>query len=463
MNDILNTDTIAAISTGYSSGGIAVIRISGKDAFSSADRIFRGMDSPLSSCASHTVHYGHIVDPSLELIVDEVLVSIFRAPRTYTREDVVEISCHGGMFVARKILSLLFEYVRPAEPGEFTKRAFLNGRIDLSEANAVADIISSDNDRYLLNAERQLSGVLAKKVEDFRSKIVHEAAFIESAVDDPENYSLDGYGDVLSEKVDELIKGLSDLSETFSEGRIMKEGVETLIIGKPNVGKSSILNCLSRNESAIVTDIPGTTRDLISEKIRLSGITLNLIDSAGVHEADDRVEAIGVERTLSKIDEAKLIIFAVDSSEELDENDYHIFEKIRGKNVIVLLNKSDKPQALSEGSLKKLADLSKYVLRFSAKNGDGIEKLGSAISDIIFSGKGSEGRDIIITDERQKAECDNAVRSLLLVKRSIEDGLSEDFFTQDLMDAYDALGRIIGKGVSEDLIEEIFSKFCMGK
>ena len=463
MNDILNTDTIAAISTGYSSGGIAVIRISGNEAFAVSDRIFRGKDSPLSSCASHTLHYGHIVDPSDGSNVDEVLVSVFKAPRTYTREDVVEISCHGGMFVARKILSLLFEFVRPAEPGEFTKRAFLNGRIDLSEANAVADIISSDNDNYLKNAEQQLSGVLSKKVEDFRSKIVYEAAFIESAVDDPENYSLDGYPEELSKKLDELIEGLSSLSETFNEGRIMKEGVETLIIGKPNVGKSSILNCLSRNESAIVTDIPGTTRDLITEKIRLSGFTLNLIDSAGVHEAGDRVEAIGVERTLSKIEEAELIIFAVDSSEELDENDCRIIDEIKGRNVIILLNKSDKPCRLSEKSREKLADLSKYVLQFSAKNGDGIDSLGDAISDIFFSGKGAAGKEIIITDERQKAECDNAVKSLLLVKRSIEDGLSEDFFTQDLMDAYDALGRIIGKGISEDLVEEIFSKFCMGK
>ena len=463
MNDILNTDTIAAISTGYSSGGIAVIRISGNEAFAVSDRIFRGKDSPLSSCASHTVHYGHIIEPSDGSVVDEVLVSIFKAPRTYTREDVVEISCHGGMFVARKILSLLFEYVRPAEPGEFTKRAFLNGRIDLSEANAVADVISSDNDNYLKNAERQLSGVLSKKVEDFRSKIIYEAAFIESAVDDPENYSLEGYSEGLSKKLDELTEGLSSLSATFTEGRIMKEGVETLIIGKPNVGKSSILNCLSRNESAIVTDIPGTTRDLISEKIRLSGFTLNLIDSAGVHEAGDRVEAIGVERTLSKIEEAELIIFAVDSSKELDENDCRIIDEIKGRNVIILLNKSDKPCGLSEKSREKLADLSKYVLQFSAKNGNGIDSLGAAITDIFFSGKGAAGKEIIITDERQKAECDNAVKSLSLVKRSIEDGLSEDFFTQDLMDAYDALGRIIGKGISEDLVEEIFSKFCMGK
>ena len=463
MNDSLNTDTIAAISTGYSSGGIAVIRISGKDAISAADQLFRGKDSPLSSCASHTIHYGHIIDPSDGSKVDEVLVSVFLAPRTYTREDVVEVSCHGGMFVARKILSLFFKYVRPAEPGEFTKRAFLNGRIDLSEAEAVADIIASDNDNFLKNAERQLSGALAEKVEYFRSKILYESAFIESAVDDPENYSLAGYPEKLSKRLDELIEGLSSLSASFSEGRIMKEGIETLIIGKPNVGKSSILNCLAKNESAIVTDVPGTTRDLISEKIRLCGITLNLIDSAGVHEVSDRVEAIGVERTLSKISEAKLIIFVVDSSEELDEDDCRIIDEIKGKNLIVLMNKSDKPPGLSEKSMKKLADLSKYVLQFSAKNNEGIDRLGSAVSEIFLSGKGLEDKDIIITDERQRAECDNAVKSLSLVKRSIEDGLSEDFFTQDLMDAYDSLGRIIGKGVSEDLIDEIFSKFCMGK
>ena len=481
-------DTIAAIATGRAAGGIAIIRISGRDALSIIDEIFRGPDAPLSKEAANTIHYGHILD------IDEVLVSIFRAPHSYTTEDTVEINCHGGLYAADKVLdACIAAGARPAEPGEFTKRAFLAGRIDLSEAEAVADIISSDNDFSLRNSEKTLSGRLSKEIESYREKIIYECGFIESALDDPEHFSLEGFGTRLLSECRDWSAGLSRLSATFNDGKILKDGIDTVIVGKPNVGKSSILNLLSNSDRAIVTDVPGTTRDLIEERVRVGELTLNLIDSAGIRSTEDVVEQIGVEKSLGKMDEADLVLFVCDRSRPLDENDRKIAAALSGKKFLVLLNKSDAEAVISAEDVKALfainagpassdllsvsenaietdssAETQKNTVKiidFSARNSDGLQELKDDLQALFLS-EGAGKRDageVLLTNARHKYEIDSAVRSLTLVMNSIESGLPEDFYTVDLMDAYSALGRILGKEVGDDLVEEIFSKFCIGK
>ena len=456
-------DTIAAIATGRAAGGIAIIRISGDRALSIVDEIFRGPDAPLSNVPANTIHYGHILD------IDEVLVSVFRAPHSYTTEDTVEINCHGGLFAADKILeAVIAAGARPAEPGEFTKRAYLNGRIDLSEAEAVAVIISSDNDFSLKNSEKTLSGRLSKEIESYRQRIIYNCGFIESALDDPEHFSLEGFPEKLNAECKELITSLSNLSATFSDGKVLKDGIDTVIVGKPNVGKSSILNLLSNSDRAIVTDVPGTTRDLIEERVRVGQLTLNLIDSAGIRSTDDVVEAIGVEKSLEKMDEADLVLFVCDRSRPLDENDHKIAAALSGKKFLVLLNKSDAKAVISAGDVGKLfetPDFAVKIIDFSARSSDGLQELKDALKALFLSDEARKRADseVLLTNARHKYEIDSAVGSLSLVMHSIEEGLPEDFYTVDLMDAYAALGRILGKEVSDDLVEEIFSKFCIGK
>lgn len=481
-------DTIAAIATGRAAGGIAIIRLSGDRALSIIDEIFRGPDAPLSKAAANTIHYGHILD------IDEVLVSVFRAPHSYTTEDTVEINCHGGLYAADKVLdACIAAGARPAEPGEFTKRAFLAGRIDLSEAEAVADIISSANDFSLRNSEKTLSGRLSKEIESYREKIIYECGFIESALDDPEHFSLEGFGDRLLTECRDWSTGLSRLSATFNDGKILKDGIDTVIVGKPNVGKSSILNLLSNSDRAIVTDVPGTTRDLIEERVRVGELTLNLIDSAGIRSTEDVVEQIGVEKSLGKMDEADLVLFVCDRSRPLDENDRKIAAALSGKKFLVLLNKSDAEAVISSDDVKALfafnagpassdllsvsenaietdssAETQKNTVKiidFSARNSDGLQELKDDLQALFLS-EGAGKRDageVLLTNARHKYEIDSAVRSLSLVMNSIESGLPEDFYTVDLMDAYSALGRILGKEVGDDLVEEIFSRFCIGK
>ena len=481
-------DTIAAIATGRAAGGIAIIRISGDRALSIVDEIFRGPDAPLSKVPANTIHYGHILD------IDEVLVSVFRAPHSYTTEDTVEINCHGGLYAADRVLSACIEAgARPAEPGEFTKRAYLSGRIDLSEAEAVADIISSDNEFSLKNSEKTLSGRLSREIDEYRQRIIYECGFIESALDDPEHFSLEGFGNRLLSECKEWIGGLSKLSASFQDGKILKDGIDTVIVGKPNVGKSSILNLLSNSDRAIVTDVPGTTRDLIEERVRVGELTLNLIDSAGIRSTDDVVEAIGVEKSLEKMKDADLVLFVCDRSRPLDENDKKIAASLSGKKFLVLLNKSDAEAVISvedvqalfqknEGQLpvsssalsenaaesdfaaKSLKDSMK-IIDFSARSADGMQELQEALKALFLSNGGQKRSDgeVLLTNARHKYEIDSAVRSLTLVMKSIESGLPEDFYTVDLMDAYSALGRILGKEVGDDLVEEIFSKFCIGK
>lgn len=461
----MKTETIAAIASAMTNSGIGIIRISGEDAFDVIDKIYRSQkgNKLLSQCKSHTIHYGHIYDE--DEIIDEVMVLLMRAPNSYTREDTVEIDCHGGTLVMRRILEVVLKNgARPAEPGEFTKRAFLNGRIDLSQAESVMDVISSKNDFALKSSMQQLNGALTEKIKEIRGKIIHEIAFIESALDDPEHISIDGYGENLLIVIEELMQKMNQMIASSENGSLLKEGINTVIVGKPNAGKSSLLNALVGRERAIVTDIAGTTRDVLEEQINLNGITLNIMDTAGIRSTEDVVEKIGVDKALSLVDKADFIIYVVDTSTALDENDEKIIDAIRKKKAIILLNKSDLTQVTGEDEIKeKLSGADHKMIAISAKENLGIDVLEETITEMFFHGTISFNDEVYITNIRHKNALIQAVESLKLVKQSVENGMPEDFYSIDLMNAYEELGTIIGEAVEDDLVNEIFSKFCMGK
>ena len=460
----MKTDTIAAIATGITNSGIGIIRISGPDSVFIADKIFRPgkKNIKLENVESHTIHYGFIFDR--ENMIDEVMVSVMRGPRSFTAEDTVEINCHGGILIMNRILELVVKNgARMAEPGEFTKRAFLNGRIDLSEAEAVMDVISSKNDLALKSSVLQLRGFVSDKIKKLREEIIYEIAFIESALDDPEHISLEGYPEKLGIKVDHLLKDVDKLISSSDNGKIIKEGINTVIVGKPNAGKSSLLNLMVGEDKAIVTDVAGTTRDILEENISLHGISLNIVDTAGIRSTDDIVEKIGVDKAKKIASEADLIIYVVDSSVDFDENDFEIIDMIQNKKCIVLLNKSDLKQKITEKDLQDKLNRDTIIIKTSTKENTGIDEFEDTVKKMFFKGDINLNDELIITNMRHKEKLIDAYESLKQVKKSLEDRMPEDFYSIDLMSAYSSLGAIIGEEVEDDLVNEIFSKFCMGK
>lgn len=456
------TDTIAAISTSTGNSGIGIIRVSGDEAIEIVDKIFKSNKEGkrLINVKSHTVNYGNIVDG--DKVLDQVLVLVMKNPHSYTGEDTVEIDCHGGMLILKKVLDLVIKNgAKSAAPGEFTKRAFLNGRLDLSQAEAVMDLINSQNDFALNSSIEQLKGGVSEKIKKIRSDVIYHIAFIESALDDPEHISLDGYDNEISEMINKNISKIKKMIDTFDNGRIMKEGIKTVILGKPNAGKSSLLNRMLGEERAIVTDIEGTTRDTLEENINLNGLSLKIIDTAGIRNTDDKVEQIGVNKAKEIAEGADLIIYVVDGSKEIDENDKEILEIIKNKKVIVLLNKTDIDRVVD---IEQLNEIPKEdIIEFSAKAGLGMDELEEKIKDMFYSGEITFNDQVYITNARHKEALENSYNSLLKVKESVDAGMPEDFYSIDLMDAYEQLGLIIGESVEDDLVNEIFSKFCMGK
>lgn len=467
---MFQTDTIAAIATAMTPSGIGIIRISGDEAVSITDRIFEAAGKKkLKDLPSHTIHYGHIKDG--EDVIDEVMILLMRAPKSYTREDTVEIDCHGGVYVMRRILETVIKYgARPAEPGEFTKRAFLNGRIDLSQAESVIDVIHAKNEFALKSSMNQLSGALSDEVKELRGQVLHEIAFIESALDDPEHISLEGYPQELEQKVTSIHSRIETLLKNSENGRILKEGISTVIVGKPNAGKSSLLNTLVGEERAIVTDIAGTTRDVLEEQMNLNGIILNIIDTAGIRSTDDVVEKIGVDKARKYLKDADLVIYVVDTSTPLDDNDFEIIGLLKDRKAIILLNKSDLSPLITKTEMKEAVEKQNgrseepiRMISISAKEQTGIDELQQAVQEMFFSGEVTFNDQVMITNIRQKASLQEALSGLELVLQSVRDGMPEDFYSIDLMNTYEALGSIIGEAVEDDLVNEIFSKFCMGK
>lgn len=455
-------DTIAAISTGLSNSGISIIRVSGPETFEIMDLVFspKKAGKKLSEQKSHTIHYGFIKDG--EEIVDEVLVSVMRGPNTYTAEDVAEINCHGGSLVTKKVLkTVLKQGVRLAEAGEFTKRAFLNGRIDLSKAEAVMEVIRAKSDLALKNSLAQLRGNVLKEISALREKMIHHTAFIEAALDDPEHISLDGFTEELWNSVVEMKTVLKRLLDSAEGGRMLKEGIRTVILGRPNVGKSSLLNIFAGEERAIVTDIAGTTRDTIEEMVNIRGIALSLVDTAGIRDTEDVVEKIGVEKAKKAAENADLILYIADANECISEEEKEILSLISGKKSIVILNKIDLCRTPDTTMLEQITG--QRVFCISAKEEKGLEEIYDAIEQMFFKNELSYDEELYITGERQKAALQAAYDAMEKVSESIEAGLPEDFFSIDLMQGYESLGEITGESVDEDLVNTIFREFCMGK
>ena len=459
---IIMETTIAAISTAMSASGIGIVRMSGPESMDVISRIYRSKNGGknIKEVKSHTIHYGYIFDG--EEVVDEVLVMVMRAPRTYTGEDTVEIDCHGGVYAMKKVLeTVLRNGAQIAEPGEFTKRAFLNGRLDLSQAEAVMDVIQAKSAVALKSSLQQLKGSVLRAIKEIRSSILYQIAFIESALDDPEHISLEGYPEKLRKIVNEEYEKVETLLKSADDGRMIQEGIKTVILGKPNAGKSSLLNFLVGEDRAIVTDIAGTTRDTLEEYISLHGINLRIIDTAGIRETEDVVEKIGVGKAKKMAEDADLILYVVDSSLPLDENDREIMELLGGRKSIVIYNKTDLESVVDIKELKEKTG--SPVIPVSVVEETGITELEETIKKMFFRGEISFDDEVYITNARHKTALVEALESLKMVRESIETGMSEDFFSIDLMSAYESLGKIVGESVGEDLVNEIFSRFCVGK
>lgn len=471
-------DTIAAVATGTSEAGIGIIRVSGPDAEEILSRLYRTKSGMCKKKWNpNTIHYGVIVDPQQEEeVIDEVLVSWMKAPHSYTTEDTAEINTHGGRFILKRVLeAVLFCGARLAEPGEFTKRAFLGGRLDLSEAGAVMDLIHAQNEFARKVSLHQLQGSVSGKIKELREKILYEIAFIESALDDPENYSLDGYPSRLSNICTDILRELKEFLRRSEQGSVLKDGVRTVIIGKPNAGKSSLLNAMAGEERAIVTSIAGTTRDTLCETIRLGDLLLHVTDTAGIHETEDVVEKIGVDRAKKALDDAQLILFILDSSAGISKEDLEIADIVQseidaGKYAIVIRNKSDLPSNIDPESLQsilhgeKVRGMEASLLSADLSYHDSVlEKLKLMIEELFQFDTVLNSNEPFVSAAFQKNAILDAIQSLELVQNSIAMGMSEDFFSIDLRNAYSSLGKVIGEEVEDDLVEEIFSRFCLGK
>ena len=456
-------DTIAAIATGMTDAGVGIIRVSGEDSIDIVDKIFRSPSGvSLNDAAGYTIHYGHIYDD--DIILDEVLVSIFRAPGSFTGETTCEINCHGGMYILNKTLELVIKNgCRLAEPGEFTKRAFLNGKLDLTKAESVMDLIASKNDFALKNSMKNLKGDIYKCILNLRERILYEIAHIESAIDDPEHFDMTDYPDYLRGVIKVINDEIKRLIINARDGRILKDGILTVIVGKPNAGKSSFLNLLSGNDRAIVTSKAGTTRDVLEESVRLGSYVLNLVDTAGIRETEDEIESIGVDKAREYIERADLVLYMVDSSVALDDNDRDIAALLNDKKTIVLMNKSDLDAVVTTDMICNMLGYNTYIVNISAKENTGIDDFKNTV-DLLFGNESFNFNDeVVITNTRQINELNKADESLRNVIESIDNGMPEDFYSIDLKDAYEHLGFIIGEEIDDDVADEIFSKFCMGK
>lgn len=458
-------DTIGSIATAISPSGIGIIRLSGPDAIEIADLIFvsKKKDKFLKDALSHTIHYGHIVLPDSKEIVDEVLISIMRGPHSYTKEDVIEINCHGGVIVVEHILKLVISLgVRLAEPGEFTKRAFLNGRIDLAQAEAVIDVINAKTQLSLKSSMGQLQGRLSDKIETIRKELIILLAHIEASIDYPE-YEIESLAlGSVEETLRSIEKKISNLISTYDNGKLIREGIKTAIIGKPNVGKSSLLNALLKEQRAIVTDVAGTTRDVLEEYMNIHGIPIRLMDTAGIRDTIDKVEKIGVERSKNKLEEADLIIFVLDASRVLDDEDLMIMEMVKNKEIIYLLNKVDLDEQIDRDSLKRyIGNLP--CIEVSAIKNEGIDELESKIKEVFLIGNIDTNEQVYVTNVRHRDALEQALKSLDEVNASISDGMPEDCWSIDLKNVYDYIGVVTGDSITEDLVDQIFSQFCLGK
>lgn len=456
------TDTIAAISTPLGEGGIAIIRVSGDEAITEVERIFHS-SVKLSDAASHTINYGYIVDPETNERIEEVLVSLMRGPRSYTTEDVVEINTHGGVVSMRRVMELLLKQrIRVAEPGEFTKRAFLNGRIDLSQAEAVIDLIRSKSDRAFDVAMKQAQGQLSTKIKVLRHTLVETLAHIEVNIDYPEHDVEEMTNMYIQGQCGSVIASIDRLLKTASEGKILREGITTAIIGRPNVGKSSLLNALAQDNKAIVTDIPGTTRDVIEEMITINGIPLRLLDTAGMRETSDVVERIGVERSRSALQDADLILLVLNQNEALHEDERELLQQLNGRQVIVILNKTDLPTQMDVDEVETHSP-GVHIVRMSALLQEGIDALEQAISDLFFTGKIESQDATYVSNVRHIGLLHQAKKSLTDAVDAAQTGIPIDIIQIDVRTAWEQLGEIIGDSVGESLIDQIFSQFCLGK
>lgn len=455
-------DTIAAVATPMGEGGIAVIRVSGPEAIEVVDKIYKGKQK-LSTVDSHTIHYGHLVDSQTGDLVEEVLVSVMKAPRTFTREDVVEVNCHGGIVSVERVLELILGHgARLAEPGEFTKRAFLNGRVDLSQAEAVIDLIRAKTDRAMKVALHQVEGKLSRLIRNLRQNLIEAMAHIEVTLDYPEHDVEEFTQNFLREKCLEVKEEVGRLLQTAKQGKILREGLSTAIIGRPNVGKSSLLNSLVQEEKAIVTDVAGTTRDVIEEYVNVRGVPLRLIDTAGIRETEDVVEKIGVEKSRQLLQKADLVLLVVNYNEPLSPDDYTIFETAKGFSVIVIVNKFDLPQKIDLEEVKRHFPDQPLIMT-SAKMEQGIELLEKAIADIFFAGRVQQDDLTYVSNARHIHLLRQAERAIDDALAGIDQLMPVDMIQIDIKKAWELLGEVIGESVGEDLIDQIFSQFCLGK